>query len=540
MKFSSSLRQSWCGNLRGDVLAGLVVALALIPEAIAFSIIAGVDPKIGLYAAFCICVTIAFAGGRPGMISAATGAMALLMIGLVKEHGVPYLLAATLLTGVLQILAGLFKLGALMRFVSRSVITGFVNALAILIFMAQLPELIGVPVPVYPLVALGLLLIYGLPWLSQRSFPGIGLWLLVLGAALTAGSMAPWMLLPVAVGGAAALLLGHRWTRGLAVPPPLVAIVLLTGLALYFGIHVPTVGDKGQLPDRLPSLLLPAVPWTLETLRIVFPVAATMAVVGLLESMMTAQIVDDMTDTPSDKNRECVGQGVANIVSGLFGGMAGCAMIGQSVINVKSGGRGRLSALIAGSVLLLLVVFAGAWVRQIPMAALVAVMIMVSVGTFSWRSLAQLRTHPTSSSVVMLGTVAVTVATHDLARGVLTGVLLSALFFARKVGRMLHIARSEDADGGHTYRIRGQLFFASAGGFAGAFDFAHAPARVTLDLSDAHVWDISAIGALDQVMMKFRRHGAQVQVLGLNPDSAAMVGRLGRHQRDDVESVPLH
>ncbi|WP_026143287.1 SulP family inorganic anion transporter [Xanthomonas sp. SHU 308] len=540
MKFSSSLRQSWCGNLRGDVLAGLVVALALIPEAIAFSIIAGVDPKIGLYAAFCICVTIAFAGGRPGMISAATGAMALLMIGLVKEHGVPYLLAATLLTGVLQILAGLFKLGALMRFVSRSVITGFVNALAILIFMAQLPELIGVPVPVYPLVALGLLLIYGLPWLSRRSFPGIGLWLLVLGAALTAGSMAPWMLLPVAVGGAAALLLGHRWTRGLAVPPPLVAIVLLTGLTLYFGIHVPTVGDKGQLPDRLPSLLLPAVPWTLETLRIVFPVAATMAVVGLLESMMTAQIVDDMTDTPSDKNRECVGQGVANIVSGLFGGMAGCAMIGQSVINVKSGGRGRLSALIAGSVLLLLVVFAGARVRQIPMAALVAVMIMVSVGTFSWRSLAQLRTHPTSSSVVMLGTVAVTVATHDLARGVLTGVLLSALFFARKVGRMLHIARSEDADGGHTYRIRGQLFFASAGSFAGAFDFTHAPTRVTLDLSDAHVWDISAIGALDQVVMKFRRHGAQVQVLGLNPDSAAMVGRLGRHQRDDVESVPLH
>ncbi|MBB5886118.1 SulP family inorganic anion transporter [Xanthomonas sp. LMG 8992] len=540
MKLFSSLRQSWCGNLRGDVLAGLVVALALIPEAIAFSIIAGVDPKIGLYAAFCICVTIAFAGGRPGMISAATGAMALLMIGLVKQHGLPYLLAATLLTGVLQILAGLFKLGALMRFVSRSVITGFVNALAILIFMAQLPELIGVPMPVYPLVALGLLLIYGLPWLSRRSFPGIGLWLLVLGAALTAGSMAPWTLLPVAVGGAAALLLGHRWTRGLAVPPPLVAIVLLTGLALYFGIHVPTVGDKGQLPDRLPSLLLPDVPWTLETLRIVFPVAATMAVVGLLESMMTAQIVDDMTDTPSDKNRECMGQGVANIVSGLFGGMAGCAMIGQSVINVKSGGRGRLSALIAGTVLLLLVVFAGAWVRQIPMAALVAVMIMVSVGTFSWRSLAQLRTHPASSSVVMLGTVVVTVATHDLARGVLTGVLLSALFFARKVGRMLDITRSEDADGGHTYRIRGQLFFASAGSLVGAFDFAHAPTRVTLDLSHAHVWDISAIGALDQVVLKFRRHGAQVHVLGLNPDSAAMVGRLGTHQRGDAESVPPH
>ncbi|CTP86574.1 sodium-independent anion transporter [Xanthomonas translucens pv. arrhenatheri] len=540
MNLYPPLRQQWFGNLRGDVLAGLVVALALIPEAIAFSIIAGVDPKVGLYASFCICVVIACVGGRPGMISAATGAMALLMVGLVKDHGLQYLLAATLLTGVLQILAGVLKLGALMRFVSHSVITGFVNALAILIFMAQLPELIGVPALVYPLVALGLLVIYGLPWLAQRTFAGLGLWLLVLGAALTAGSLDARALYAVAAIGAAALLLGHRWTRTLALPPPLVAIVLLTGMALYFGIAVPTVGDKGQLPDSLPTFLLPDVPWTLDTLKIVFPVSATMAVVGLLESMMTAQIVDDMTDTPSDKNRECIGQGAANIASGLIGGMAGCAMIGQSVINVKSGGRGRLSALVAGSVLLMLVVFAGPWVRQIPMAALVAVMIMVSIGTFSWRSLVQLRTHPKSSSLVMLATVAVTVATHDLARGVLTGVLLSALFFARKVGLMLDIARTEDADGGHTYRIGGQLFFASAGSFTAAFDYAHAPARVTLDLSQAHLWDISAIGALDKVVLKFRRHGAQVQVIGLNAASAAMVGDLGTHHRADAGAAPLH
>jgi sulfate permease, SulP family len=540
MNLYPPLRQQWFGNLRGDVLAGLVVALALIPEAIAFSIIAGVDPKVGLYASFCICVVIAFVGGRPGMISAATGAMALLMVGLVKDHGLQYLLVATLLTGVLQIGAGLLKLGALMRFVSRSVITGFVNALAILIFMAQLPELIGVPALVYPLVALGLLVIYGLPWLAQRSFAGLGLWLLVLGAALTAGSLDPRALYSVAATGAMALLLGHRWTRDLALPPPLVAIVLLTGMALYFGIAVPTVGDKGQLPDSLPAFLLPEVPWTLDTLKIVFPVSATLAVVGLLESMMTAQIVDDMTDTPSDKNRECIGQGTANIASGLIGGMAGCAMIGQSVINVKSGGRGRLSALIAGSVLLMLVVFAGPWVRQIPMAALVAVMIMVSIGTFSWRSLAQLRTHPKSSSLVMLATVAVTVATHDLARGVLTGVLLSALCFARKVGRMLDIARSEEADGSHTYRISGQLFFASAGSFASAFDYAHAPARVTLDLTHAHLWDVSAISALDKVVLKFRRHGAQVRVLGLNAASAAMVKDLGTHHRADAGPAPLH
>ena len=376
-----SIKQSWLFNVRGDVLAGLVVALALIPEAIAFSIIAGVDPKVGLYASFSIATIIAFAGGRPGMISAATGAMALVIASLVKDHGLQYLLAATVLTGVLQIVAGWVKLGALMRFVSRSVVTGFVNALAILIFMAQLPELTNVGWQVYAMTAAGLVIIYGLPYITK------------------------------------------------AVPSPLVTIVILTGVSIYLGLDIRTVGDMGELPDSLPVFLMPDVPLSWTTLGIILPYSATLMVVGLLESLMTATIVDDMTDTKSNKNRECVGQGVANIATGFIGGMAGCAMIGQSVINVKSGGRGRLSTLVAGVVLLILVVFLGDWVKQIPMAALVAVMIMVSIGTFNWGSFKNLREHPKSSSVVMLATVAVTVYTHDLARGVLTGVLLSGFFF---------------------------------------------------------------------------------------------------------------
>jgi SulP family sulfate permease len=343
------LRQDWLGNIRNDLLAGLVVALALIPEAIAFSIIAGVDPKVGLYASFCIAVVIAFAGGRPGMISAATGAMALVMVTLVKEHGLQYLLAASVLTGVLQIVAGLINLGALMRFVSRSVVTGFVNALAILIFMAQLPELIDVTWHVYAMTAAGLAIIYGLPLLTR------------------------------------------------AVPSPLVTIVVLSAVAITLDLDIRRVGDMGELPDSLPVFLLPDVPLNLDTLLIIFPYSLTLMVVGLLESLMTATIVDDLTDTKSDKNRECVGQGVANIASGFIGGMPGCAMIGQSVINVKSGGRGRLSTFSAGIFLLLMVVFLGDWVGQIPMAALVAVMIMVSIGTFSWGSLRDLLTHPRSS-----------------------------------------------------------------------------------------------------------------------------------------------
>ncbi|MDY6944032.1 MAG: SulP family inorganic anion transporter, partial [Pseudomonadota bacterium] len=411
----NSIRQEWLANIRSDLLAGLVVALALIPEAIAFSIIAGVDPKVGLYASFCIATVIAFAGGRPGMISAATGAMALVMVTLVKEHGLQYLLAATVLTGVLQMLAGWLRLGSLMRFVSRSVITGFVNALAILIFMAQLPELTNVTWVVYAMVAAGLGIIYLFPFVTR------------------------------------------------AVPSPLVAILVLTGISIALGLDIRTVGDMGELPDSLPLFLLPDVPLNLETLSIILPVSATLAVVGLLESMMTASIVDDLTDTGSNKNRECVGQGVANIATGFLGGMAGCAMIGQSVINVKSGGRGRLSTLAAGLFLLVLVVFVGDWVALIPMAALVSVMIMVSIGTFNWDSIRNLREHPKSSTVVMLATVAVTVSTHDLAQGVLTGVLLSGFFFAHKVGQVLHVASmAEDEGRTRAYRITGQVFFASA------------------------------------------------------------------------------
>lgn len=481
-----NVRQDWFGNVRGDVLAGLVVALALIPEAIAFSIIAGVDPKVGLYASFSIAVVIAFAGGRPGMISAATGAMALVMVTLVKDHGLQYLLAATLLTGVLQILAGIFKLGVLMRFVSRSVVTGFVNALAILIFMAQLPELIGVSWVVYAMTAAGLAIIYLLPRVTK------------------------------------------------IIPSPLVCIVVLTAVAMWLGLDIRTVGDMGELPDSLPIFLLPEVPWNLETLSIIFPYSLTLAVVGLLESLMTAQIVDDLTDTSSNRHRECVGQGVANITTGFLGGMAGCAMIGQSVINIKSGGRGRLSALVAGIGLLILVVFLGPWVGQIPMAALVAVMIMVSIGTFSWASVRNWRSHPPTSTVVMVATVAVVVMTHDLAKGVLVGVLLSGIFFAHKIGRVLHVT-SESTDQGstRTYRVMGQVFFASAERFGQSFDLKEVLQRVRIDVSQARFWDITAISALDTVVLKFRREGTEVEVVGLDTASATLIERFGLHDKAD-------
>ena len=490
--FMNKLRQEWFSNIRSDLLAGLVVALALIPEAIAFSIIAGVDPRVGLYASFCIAVVIAFAGGRPGMISAATGAMALLMVTLVKEHGLEYLFAATILTGILQIIAGWIRLGELMRFVSRSVVTGFVNALAILIFMAQLPELVDVPYAVYVMAAAGLGIIYGLPFITR------------------------------------------------VVPSPLVAIVLLTAVSIYFGIDVRTVGDMGDLPSTLPVFLIPDIPLNLETLEIIFPYAVTLMVVGLLESLMTATIVDDLTDTTSNKSRECVGQGVANIASGFLGGMAGCAMIGQSVINVKSGGHGRLSTLSAGIFLLLLLLFFSDWVRQIPMAALVAVMIMVSIGTFNWDSIRSLRTHPPSSSVVMVVTVAVTVSTHDLAQGVLSGVLLSGFFFAQKVGRILVIrSQSENEGRVRTYTVLGQVFFASADRFAQSFDFKEVIDTVRIDVSRAHFWDITAVSALDKVVLKFRREGADVEVIGLNEASATMVDRFGLHDKDGAEDLLL-
>ncbi|MGC8508805.1 MAG: SulP family inorganic anion transporter [Thiomonas sp.] len=485
-----SIRQDWFSNVRNDLLSGIVVALALIPEALAFSIIAGVDPKVGLYAAFSMATVIAFTGGRPGMISAATGAMALLMITLVKQHGLQYLFAATVLTGGLQMLIGWLGFAKLMRFVSRSVITGFANALAIVIFLAQLPELIHVPWTVYALTAGGLGIIYLFPYITK------------------------------------------------AVPSPLVAIVVLTALTVLLGLHVPTVGDKGQLPDSLPIFLLPQIPLNLHTLQIIFPVSLAMAVVGLLESMMTATLIDDFTDTPSNKQRECMGQGVANIVTGCLGGMAGCAMIGQSVINVKSGGRGRLSTLTAGVVLLILVVFLGRWVAQIPMAALVAVMIMVSIGTFNWGSIRNLREHPKSSSAVMLATVAVVVATDNLALGVLTGVLLSGFFFAHKVGQILRVRSvAEDEGRMRTYTVTGQVFFASAERFIASFDFKEVIDKVRIDVSRAHFWDITAVSALDKVILKFRREATEVEVVGLNAASATMVDKFAVHDKDGAEDL---
>ena len=482
--FLYRLRQEWFGNIRGDVLAGLVVALALIPEAIAFSVIAGVDPKVGLYASFSIAVISSFAGGRPGMISAATAATAVLMVTLVADHGLQYLLAATVLAGVLQVGAGVLRLGRLMRFVSRSVLTGFVNALAILIFLAQLPELIGVPWLTYVMVAGGLAIIYLFPHVTR------------------------------------------------VIPSPLVCILVLTALTLGLDLDLRTVGDMGELPATLPVFLLPDIPLTLETLLIVLPYAAAIAVVGLLESLMTAAIVDELTDTGSNKNRECIGQGLSNFFTGFIGGMAGCAMIGQSVINVKSGGRGRLSTFCAGVFLLILCVVLGDQVSRVPMAALVAIMIMVSIGTFSWTSLANLRHHPRSSSIVMLATVVTVVATHNLAIGVLVGVLLSGIFFSWKIAQLFRVTSTLSEDGmARTYVVEGQVFFASADDFLAAFDFREALERVVIDVSRAHIWDISSVASLDTVVLKFRREGAQVTIIGLNDASETIVDRLALHDK---------
>ena len=484
----SNFRMQWFGSLgqaRRDFLAGVVVALALIPEAIGFSIIAGVDPKVGLWASVAIAIVISLLGGRPGMISAATAAVAVVVTPLVRDHGVDYLFAATILMGLIQIVAGFLRLDLLMQFVSRSVITGFVNALAILIFMAQIPQLVGVSWHTYAMIAAGLAIIYLLPRLTT------------------------------------------------AVPSPLVAIVVLAALSIGLDLPVHTVGDMGKLPEALPSLALPQVPFTWETLRIILPYALTMAAVGLLESMLTAQIVDDMTDTDSDKRRECLGQGGANIAAALVGGMGGCAMIGQSVINVTSGGRTRLSTLVAGAALLFLLAVLGPLVGRIPMPALVAVMIMVSIGTFSWNSIPNLRRHPPTSSVVMIVTVCVVVFTHDLAQGVLAGVLLSGIFFAGKVRRMFAVERSE-SDVTITYRISGEIFFASVDRFTRAF-LPEEGRTVTIDVSAAHFWDISGVGALDKIVARLRRDGSEVKVIGYNEASADLVDRFALHDKTGVE-----
>lgn len=476
-------------RLKTEVLAGLVVALALIPEAIAFSIIAGVDPRIGLFAAFTMAVTISLVGGRPAMISAATGAVALVIGPLVRSHGVDYLIATVILGGLFQVVLGLCGVAKLMRFVPRSVMVGFVNALAILIFMAQVPELLGVSWLVYPLLALGLAIVFGLPKLTK------------------------------------------------AVPAPLVAIVTLTLITALAAVAVPTVGDKGQLPHNLPSPALPNVPFDLETLKIIFPFALAMAFVGLLESLMTAKLVDDITDTRSDKSREAWGQGVANIVTGFFGGMGGCAMIGQTMINVRaSGGRTRISTFLAGAFLLVLVVALGNVVSLIPMAALVAVMIFVSVATFDWHSVrpSTLRMMPKSETAVMVATVIVVVATNNLAIGVGVGVLVAMVLFARRVAHFVTVDRvvaHRDGRATATYTVNGELFFASSNDLYTQFEYAHDPDHVVIDLHASHLWDASTIAALDAITGKYRRRGTDVDVIGLNDSSELlqrrMAGRLG-------------
>jgi SulP family sulfate permease len=472
-------------RLKTEVLGGLVVALALIPEAIAFSIIAGVDPRIGLFASFTMAVTIAVVGGRPAMISAATGAVALVIAPLVKSHGLDYLIAAVILAGVCQIILGLAGVAKLMRFIPRSVMVGFVNALAILIFLSQVPELLGVPWLVYPLTALGLVIVFGLPKLTR------------------------------------------------AVPAPLVAIVVLTLITVLSASVVPTVGDKGELPDSLPAPSIPDLPLNLETLQVIFPYALAMAFVGLLESLMTAKLVDDITDTRSHKGREAWGQGVANMVTGFFGGMGGCAMIGQTMINVKaSGARTRISTFLAGVFLLILVVALGDIVSLIPMAALVAVMIFVSVATFDWHSIRPrtLKMMPKSETAVMVATVIVTAGTHNLAIGVGVGVIVATVMFARRVAHFVTVERSVKTSGGRetaTYVVNGELFFASSNDLYTQFEYALDPEHVVIDLHSSHLWDASTIAALDAICEKYRRHGKHVDVVGLNDASVLMRERLG-------------
>ncbi|MBM7620261.1 SulP family sulfate permease [Bacillus tianshenii] len=474
----ATLKQEWFGNVRGDILSGMTVALALIPEAIAFSIIAGVDPMVGLYASFCIAVVIAFTGGRPGMISAATGAMALLMVTLVADHGLEYLFAATVLTGIIQILMGIFKLGKFISFLPQAVIIGFVNALAILIFMAQLEQFVDATWVMYAFVAATLAIIYILP----------------------------------------------RFTK--AIPSALFAIVVITAVVVFgggFGLN--TVGDMGEITRSLPMFHVPMVEFSWETFMIILPYAFTLAIVGQLESLLTATIVDEMTDTKSDKNREMKGQGIANVVTGFFGGMAGCAMIGQSVINVKSGGRGRLSAFVAGVFLLFLIMVLGDIVVQIPMAALVGVMIMVSIGTFDWQSIRELHKIPRSDAIVMVVTVAIVVYTHDLAKGVGAGVVLSALIFGWKMAKIRATILLEYDK--IVYKITGQMFFGTMSHFVDLFNYQNDPEEIVIDFSNTHVWDQSAVTAISKTVIKYQRLGKKVTMIGLNEESEALVNRIG-------------
>jgi len=470
--------------LTREILAGLVVALALIPEAISFSIIAGVDPKVGLFSSFIMAVTIAFVGGRPAMITAATGAIALVIAPVVREHGMDYFIATVLLAGILQIVLAVFGVAKLMRFIPRSVMVGFVNSLAILIFVAQLPQLIDVPWMVYPLVAAGLVIMVFMPKITK------------------------------------------------VVPAPLVSIVIVTAAVVVFAVNVPTVGDQGELPRSLPELFIPNVPLTWETLSIIAPYALAMALVGLMESLMTAKLVDDVTDTHSNKTRESWGQGVANLVSGIFGGMGGCAMIGQTMINVKvSGARTRISTFLAGVFLLILIVVLGDLVAIIPMAALVAVMIMVSVGTFDWHSIkpSTLKRLPKSETFVMVATVAVVVATNNLAIGVIVGVFVASVLFVRRVAHFVKVEREITEQLGIPrahYTVTGELFFASSNDLTTLFEYTKDPEQIVIDMTQSHIWDASTVAALDAIVTKYKQHGKAVELIGMNDYTTTFHSRL--------------
>lgn len=482
-KLIERLKIEWFSNVRADILSGIVVALALIPEAIAFSIIAGVDPMVGLYASFCIAVIISFTGGRPGMISAATGSMALLMGPLVKEYGLNYLFAATILTGIIQVIFGVCKISNLMKFIPRAVMIGFVNALAILIFMAQVPHFIGISNMTYVFVAITLLIVYTVPKFIK------------------------------------------------SIPAPLIAIILLTAAAIFIKFDLQTVGDLGAITKSFPKFSIPQVPVSIETLKIIFPYSIALAIVGLLESLLTSSIVDDMTETESNKYRESRGQGIANIINGFFGGMAGCAMIGQSVINVKSGGRGRLSTFVAGIFLMFLILVLGDLVVQIPMSVLVGIMIMVSISTFDWSSFSYLRKAPKSDAAVMLSTVIIVVATHDLSKGVFAGVMLSALFFVAKISKIQVIERKENQN--VIFDIKGPLFFAAVQGFVEAFDFTLENENIIIDFSNAHIWDDSGVGAIDRVVIKYQENNNKVTIKGLDSSSKKLIDRLAVHKDEN-------
>lgn len=483
----TTFKREWFFNTKQDILAGAVVGLALIPEAIAFSIIAGVDPQVGLYASFIIAVITAFLGGRSGSISAATGAMALLMVDLVKDHGLEYLLVATILTGIIQIIFGFLELARQMRFVPRAVMVGYINALAVLIFLAQLPQLDPTQVNQY--------------------------WLVYL---ITGLSLAIIYILP-------------RFTK--VIPSPLVALFFMTNATIFLKLDVPKVGDMGQLPASLPIFLLPKVPLNLETLKIVLPYSFTLAIVGLLASFLTASLVDELTDTPSDKNQEAKGQGIANLITGFFGGMAGCGMIGQSVINVQSGGRGRLSTFSSGVFLLIAILGLRDWVKQMPMATLVAIMIMVSIGTFRWSSFKDFKRIPQSENIVMLTTMIIIIVTRNFAIGVGLGIIMSTVFFTRKIAQLVFVDKVLKDNGNHrVYNVSGQIFFVSKEEFLEAFDFEEMVDKVTIDLSYAHLWDQGAVATVDQIMLKFKRNGIDVELIGLNEASQTLFERLATNK----------